>query len=369
MVLTYENLLRFEDLTFSSNEKLQRLNTFTFLSFQDALHYLIRSNSLNGKTILIPSFYCDATICDMRKHGLRVVRCRMDRVRFDVDMVDFVTTLRNESPDIVLIYYFFGKTSALFQDRTWLQYLKPDGILISDCAHALLPQHHIEFITERHVYIDSTRKSTSCMMAHLVTPDGVTVVHGEVSRYSLFRYAVRALFWLKSSCLRLATLTGLRFLSVIGDRLFVLHDNLIGSATAAFAGFWWDAFIYRHIDFDRIKSHRTTLSEAYHSCLAPLADAGHLELFDLPIDEAGNLCFFFCTVADQTKLDPLLTHLSAEGYWVEALWDFSAQDGLTEDERAWASRVIVFPYSLRTQPSHVNHIASLMKDFLQRAAA
>lgn len=363
MVLTYENLLRLSDLRAIPCAALRPLNTFNFLSFQDALHYLIKTHHLTGKTILVPSFYCDATVDDMRKHGLNVVRCRTDHIRFDVDIADFEAKLRSESPDIVLIYYFFGKTSVLFQDRAWLQHLKPQALLISDLAHALLPHYRLDFLTERHFYIDSTRKSTSCMMAHLVMPPGAMVDSSFVVRLSLFRYAIRALFWLKSGCLRLSADTGLKCVADLGNRLYTLHDHWIGSPMAAFAGFRWDAFQYCHIDFDKIRMHRTMLYDVYRQHFAAIGRAGYLQLFDIPKDEAGNLCFFFAAVADLAQRDALLALFQSQGYWVENLWDFDIQQDISAEDQQWARRVIVFPYSLRTQPHHVEHIATLAKTF------
>lgn len=362
MVLTYENLLRLSDFKVIPCA-VRNLNTFNFLSFQDALHYLIRAHRLTGKTILVPSFYCDATVDDMRKHGLNVVRCRTDHIRFDVDIADFEAKLRSESPDIVLLYYFFGKTSVLFLDRAWLQHLKPQALLISDFAHALLPHHRLEFLTERHLYIDSTRKSTSCMMAHLVMSPGITVDSAFVVRFSLFRYALRALFWLKSGSIRLATRTNLNFVGALGNCLFTLHDHWIGSSMAAFAGFWWDDLLYCHIDFDKIKMHRTMLYDLYCQHFAAIGCAGHLQLFDIPQHEAGNLCFFFVAVADLSQRDALLFLFQSQGLWVEKLWNFDVQYDISAEDQHWASRVIVFPYSLRTQPRHVEHIAALAKTF------
>lgn len=361
MVLTYENLLRFRDLKISSCVALNSLNRFSFLSFQDALHYLIRSHRLIGKTILVPSFYCDATINDMHKHGLRVVRCKTDHDKFDVDYEDFLKKISSESPDVVLIYYYFGKSSVLLQRRSWLNHIKPTAVLISDFAHSLLPHHRIEFLTERHLYIDSTRKTTSCMMAHLVMPSGLQVDTALVSRFSLFRYAIRILFALKSSCLRLATVTEMELFSKAGNYLYSLHDQLIGSTAEAFAGFSWDSFVYRHIDFERIRDHRLSLHKLYLANLADLSRAGHLKLFEVPAESAGTHCFFFVTISDAAKRALVLAILQKHGYWSEALWNFDVQRDIDDSEREWAKSVIVLPYSTRTLPRHVEHMALLMK--------
>lgn len=94
-----------------------------------------------------------------------------------------------------------------------------------------------------------------------------------------------------------------------------------------------------------------------------MSRAGHLQFFDVPPEEAGMLCFFFATVTDLAQRDSLLALLRGQGYWVEILWNFDVQQDLAEEDRRWAKRVIVFPYTLRTQPRHVEHIATLTKIF------
>src|SRR5688500_15962589 len=107
MTLTCENLLPWSYYRTRTDPALSRLRSIDFLSFQDALHYLVRAFDLAGQKIVLPAFYCDATLKDIEKHGLHIVLCPVDRAGFDVDPGRFEELLRAERPGIVLIYNFF----------------------------------------------------------------------------------------------------------------------------------------------------------------------------------------------------------------------------------------------------------------------
>lgn len=363
MIITYENLLRISDYQLHPCKKLTDLHFFNFLSFQDAVHYLIKAYQLQGKKVLLPVFYCDATIKDLEKHGLQVHLCQIDYKNFDVDMTDFQSKLRSEQPDIIIVYNFFGKNSQLYNDRAWLQQLKPGAFIISDFAHSLIPNHNIEFLNERHFYIDSTRKTTSQMMAHLIMPKGTTINKAFIVDYSRFKLGIRILFFLKSWCLWFATFFNMKFFSTLGTWFYILHDNSIGSPQAAFSGFGWDSFLYHHINFKKIRNHRCLLYQEYKKKLGPLAHQGHIELFNLPAEEEKNICFFFFRIIQEGSVADILKFLQDHGYWAEVLWNFDAIKNMSHQDREWAKSIVVLPYTIRTTPHHIKGIATLLETF------
>jgi len=359
-VLSYENLLTpaWFRRHVPTTPVLQ--DSYAFLSFQDAMHYLIRTCQWQGKTLLLPAFYCEATVADFRKHGLQVVFCDIDRQRLDVDVDHFSQLLQEVQPDLVLLYHFFGKESRLYQDRSWLQDLKQDAWLITDGAHAWLEQHSVEFFTPRHVYIDSTRKTCACMMAHLILPAGMTVQPEGVSRWAVFRFQIRALFAVKTVCLRLATFWQLDWAATLADKLYGMHDDLIGSPVKAYAGFAWDAWWYAHMDIQAIAAYRQEVWQWYLDEFTDLIDAGLLQIFDMPDHERARCCFFFVKLNMANQQD-LLKTLQGEGYWVDVLWRFQLLEGVSQEFRDWASTVVVFPLTVNTRPGHVKAMAELMR--------
>lgn len=363
MILTYENLLRFSDFKWRANPQLKALNIYNFLSFQDALHYLIKTYQWQNKTILLPAFYCDATIHDMKKHGLNVRLCKIDKKNFDVDLADFKSILKNEKIDIALIYNFFGKNSRLYSDSSWREYLQKDMVLISDFAHSLIPNHKIEFITEKHFYIDSTRKTTCRMMANLIMPTQYQLDNKYVTKFSAFKFTIRGLFFLKSWSLRIATRFNLNSCVDFGMWLYGLHDNAIGSRINAFTGFTWDKFLYHRIDFAKINQHRKSLQTCYISTLQNLVDQKHIELFPLTEQEAGNACFFFLRIINSQAIIPAITLLQKNGIWAEVLWNFDEISEMSLEDKAWAKSMIVLPYSLHTKPKHIQKIATLLEEY------
>ncbi len=358
MVLTYENLLTFSDFNFAANKNLKQLNSYAFLSFQDALHYLIKAYALKDKTILVPAFYCDATIHDMEKHGLHVELCAIDHKNFDVDVSHFIENLRLHQPDIIIIYNFFGKNSILYSQDEWKKYLKPDVIIISDFAHALIPNHKIEFINQSHFYIDSTRKTTCRMMANFIAPPNVKINKRFIVGLSAFRFFIRALYLIKSMCLRLATRFNSKFISNLGMKFYILHDKYIGSPINSFKGFWWDKFLYRRIKFEKIRQHKKYLYQVYQSQFAQLANDGHIEIISTDEDQE-NICFFFVRILN-ANVAHFSQWLQEKGFWVDTLWDFDAIKNISKEDKQWAKSIVVLPYTLRTKSQHIEQMASLM---------
>lgn len=363
MIITYENLLTLSHFKLKSCKKLCRLNSAHFLSFTDALHYLINAYKLENKKILIPAFYCDVVIKDIESHKLNVKLCRIDRKNFDVDIGDFINQLEIEQPDIVLIYNFFGKNSHLYNDLNWTNLLKKDAIIISDLAHSLLPNHNIVFLNKKHFYIDSTRKTTSQMMANLIMPPSIRINKSLISSRYTFRIILRVIFLIKSWSLRIAVALNSQLFSKIGMKLYIYHDKYIGAPKFAFKAFWWDRLFYNHINFEKIKKNRRNLYREYNTRLTPLSEQGHIELFKLSDIEKENICFFFIRIINPIQTTPIITLLQKHGFWAEVLWDFDRIKDITTSDKDWAKSIIVMPFTLSTKAEHVQSMVSLMEKF------
>ena len=359
-MLSYENLLTPAYFRRRIPAAYALTGSHAFLSFQDAMHYLIRELDWAGKTLLLPAFYCEATVADYRKHGLKVVFCEIDRQTLDVDVDSFRQMLRDTRPDLVLLYHFFGKQSRLYTERSWLDELKAEAWLITDCAHAHMEHHSLERLSPRHIYLDSTRKTSTCMMSHMLLPPGMSLQQQGVSRWAWFRFSIRLLFAIKTICLRLASFWNWRWAASLGDTLYGWHDDMIGSRVQAFAGFAWDRWWYAHMDIPAIGKYRVRVWQWYLNEFADLAGAGHVQIFDMDAAERSRCCFFFVKLncVDQ---DALLDKLHEAGYWVEVLWRFQLLDGVPAEFRDWASTVVVLPLTINTRQEHIRAMAAIFR--------
>lgn len=371
MPVTCENLLPLSAVKINETYSFDDISSYTFLTFQDAFLYLVLAHDLRGKKLLAPTFYCDITLGAMQKMGLEVILCRNDPKSFDVDIDDFERKLKDHEPDIVIIYNYFGKTSRLYRDRRWLKLVKPAAVLVSDFAHTLIPSQPIEFLSERHFYIDSTRKPVSCMMAHLLAPKSHLFRKDIVNTRAFFRIGFLAVYLLRNACFRLGTRIGSNTLVKMGMYLFVLHDKFVWPPNTCFGGFWWDELLYKHIDFERIYRHRAALFREYESRFSTIQDKGYIELFDIPDEERKNICFYFLRVKDVAVIDSLLNFLQERGYWSDRLWEFDldAFYRLPESELAWAKSIVVFPFTLSTRPAHIAKMASAVEEFFENPSS
>lgn len=342
-----------------------RFRVINFLSFQDAFDYLIKAYSLQNQKILLPSFYCDATVRNMSEK-LRVILCSVDRERFDVDYDDFVDKVRSEKPRVIILYNFLGMNSLLYRKRDWLRFVPEDTIIVSDFAHSLLPNHRLPFLSKNHFYIDSARKCTPFMIAHLIVPEGFVLQKKLIRPFNMFKIYVRLLFFLKNKLFRLAQWTRSAILEHIATAISIEHNRLIGERVTPNRAFSLDHLFYCHINFERIVEHRRLLFHTYRKTFKKIK-CPHIQQFNVPATEAGNLCFYFMRIPSRF-IPGLRQYLSERGYLIDQIWDFENFDGLNEHFREWAKSIVLFPYSMHTRPSHVRKMAELITTYFRTCA-
>jgi hypothetical protein len=342
-----------------------RCRVINFLSFQDAFDYLIKAYSLEGQKILLPSFYCDATVRNMSEK-LRVILCQVDRERIDVNYDDFVEKIRLEKPRVIILYNFLGMNSLLYRKRDWLRYVPEDTVIISDFAHSLLPNHRLLFLSKNHFYIDSARKCTPFMIAHLIAPEGFVLQKNLIRPFNMFKIYVRLLFFLKNKLFRLAQWTKSTILEHIATAISIEHNRLIGERITPNRAFSLDHLLYCHINFERIVEHRRMLFHTYRKTFRK-AKCPHIQQFHIPESEAGNLCFYFMRIASPF-IPGLRQYLSEKGYLIDQIWDFEKFEGINEHFREWAQSIVLFPYSMHTRPSDVRKMAEFITHYFRTHA-
>lgn len=360
LVSCWDNLLTVDALTGHKWPWDDKYDIHNFLSFGDAFDYLIKAFSLEGEKILMPAFYCDATIRKISQQ-LKIVFTRIDREEFDVLYDDFLSKVKREKPRVILIYNFLGKNSILYRRTDWLRHISPDTIIISDFAHSLLPNHSITFFTENHFYIDSARKCTPFMIGHLIAPKGYRLQKEHIKPFSIFKIYARLLFLLKNRAFRLALWSGSGFFSRIANNLSSRHNQIIGEKNTPNLAFNVDHLLYSHINFDRVVTHRKMLFKTYGRMLRNFKSP-FVRCFDIPESEAGNICFYFMSI-DPHFIDDLTGYFLENGFVIEQLWDFDSVNGRDENFRKWARSIVIFPYSMHTRVSDVENMCRLLRAF------
>lgn len=131
-----------------TSELPQHLHRSFYLSWEDALWHLLRVYKMkSGSTALIPEFYCGNVIEHMQEHGL-IVETYPVNEKLQTPVKDFVTALKQGSPDIVIIFHAVGITNPLtLQAQEWLTTMGKDAILIEDCVHNIIDPQKARFLT------------------------------------------------------------------------------------------------------------------------------------------------------------------------------------------------------------------------------
>jgi len=335
----------------------------SFLSFIDAFEYLVQHFAFQKETLLLPSLYCQETSAHFRRH-FNLVFYKIDPETLDADPADFMQKLQSEHPRVVLIYNVLGRETLLHKQTDWVRFLRGDALLISDMAHSLLPLHPLTVLHPNHFYIDSARKCTPYMVAHLVCPPGFSVDTGRIRCISWYSIKASFLFFLKQWILRLHRLTGIAWLAHVSERVFLLHNDAIGISAIPHAAFPWDRVLYGHLRYERIAEKRAALWGAYNEVLCRRNPKG-MRFYDLSPVARGQVCYYFISVPPASA-HALVLYAAKRNVLIDQLWDMSGVRELPEDLRTFGSSIMVLPLTPSMQESDAVHMANVVCDYFEQ---
>lgn len=342
--------------------ELRDRDVLSFLSFEDALVFLFDVLGVGrDDTVLLPGFYCEDVTANIAKR-CKVQHYAIDEDRLDADVSDFRDQLKTAQPRVVFLYNVFGKETELHERTEWLQDLRDDAIVISDMAHSLLPFHALNALMPRHFFIDSARKCTPCMVAHLVCPPGFTPPSQGASPWRWYPVRARVLFGLIALCMRLHVVTTVRSFARIADVLFILHNGMIGETNVACRSFAVDERRYRRLHFDRIAKIREQLWAVYDRTFATL-DTTHVRRFILNPKSVREMCYY-CLAIPPDAVPGFLKYMEDNRVIADQLWDMDRIPGLTPRMHQLGSSIVVFPLTPDMTEGDAQTIAVIASDYL-----
>jgi hypothetical protein len=321
--------------------------------------------NLHGHTILLPSFYCEDTVEFCRRFA-EVAFYRMDWTKLETDKDSFIDALKQHQPKFVVIYNVFGKDSFLHEDVSWLPYLPKDSVIISDCAHSLMPLHFLHPLTSRHFFIDSARKCTPFMFSQCVCPNNEYKSTGNISYINMYTIRARLLFQFKQILASLHFATGLGFLANWSEAVFMIHNSIIGLENNSHAAYRYDIIGYAHIDFNKVADSRYRLWTAYISEFSkdqsPLFD-----FFKLTTSQIKQMCYFPLRV-NRKYIPDLIEYCLTMDVMVDRLWDLEKTVGLPKEELKQGMEIIVLPLTPSMETKDAMRVASTLINYCRTVA-
>ncbi len=285
----------------------QNISSNYYLSWEDGLWDVLPSlGILPGSTILLPDFYCPDVINNIQQHGYKVTSYPLDS-DFQISKAQFLKIYRQTKPVLVIFFHVSGITNLLSLDQSLIQLLSQKSYVLCDCVHRIVSTHDLSLLSNRYFILDSLRKNTplsgSCLYC---TKDFYNQLATPRIKNTSYTIRVTLLYWLY----RLIHLTGVAIKSkslvkYANARPLKTHDDLVGDSLPGNGGMPWTPLLHRHLDLEKIKSHKSTQAKYYLKYLSSLPiprikdrDLGELHAFPLVIKNP-------LAVKIKAKLEPL----------------------------------------------------------------
>jgi hypothetical protein len=342
-----------------------------FLSYEDALWSLLLSRSAQKQAqetrVLLPDYYCMETVEFLRKRGCEILFYPVDaQLCHDEDA--FYCALQDHQPDLIVLYHILGREPKLKHDLKWLTLLKPDAILIEDCAHCLLDHKQIRFLCQYHYYIDSLRKVSPLQGARIFAAQANLLPsvgwHWDLHRwhtawlYLMWRMSLQGVRFLHNIRIPLFGHKAIsRALWQYSEYLFELHNERVGGADRPLAGFLIDQCLVQHIDLCKIKAHKRWLGVRYHAMLSRLSQLSP-QLRPIAFDEGDWESLKFYPIAiSKTESAKLLNFLAQRNIYLDVLYPDSPHC----QERDY----LMLPMSLHTKSHAIEELCFALHRYME----
>jgi hypothetical protein len=129
----------------------------TYLSWEDGLWDIIRSYSIQKKSIiLVPSFFCVDVMNNMKDHGLVPIYYEVNEM-LQPNLEQLEELIFKIKPSILVLFHAVGITNKSI-NKVFFKRI-PQGIfIIEDCVHRITNPQEVKIFDERHFIINSFRK-------------------------------------------------------------------------------------------------------------------------------------------------------------------------------------------------------------------
>jgi hypothetical protein len=151
------------------NPPNSNLDSYFYLSFEDALWDFLSHKVKPGGTLLFGEFFCVDVWDNCRAHGYKVETYTVEEdLQTKPDNLYAAIELYN--PDAIFVFHPLGIHNQLLTQELFQRY---QGIVIEDSVHRIVEPTKIQLLSDRHIIIDSTRKLTPLPGSQIWAQQGI----------------------------------------------------------------------------------------------------------------------------------------------------------------------------------------------------
>jgi len=243
---------------------------YYYWSWEDGLWDLLKKKHVEkGSTILVPDFYCQDVIDNIRLHGYIVSLYKLDQ-HFQIKKQALLGSLHRHHPAVVIVFHAAGIASTVIGKSSLIHKITKKALLIEDCVHQMLDPQTVKPVNERHFLMDSLRKVTPLYGSFLYgTKKGMQFTQ---TKNFLSWYTVRTtlLYLLFRLTLVAAYVVNKPTLAVFAHkRILKNHDDIVGD-TDAHRGIWMIAWMSQWLNREALERVKREQVKQYEHMLHPL---------------------------------------------------------------------------------------------------
>jgi hypothetical protein len=252
-----------------------------YLSWEDALWDLIDHVFTGKATILVPEFFCDDVVGNMKAHGNTVHFYPVGK-DLQTQPSQFIDCLNRYSPDIVIIFHAVGITNTLISHyNSWKDSIQKHTVILEDCVHRIIRPNDISLLQKRHVLIDSLRKVMP-LQGSFIYGSPRFLTYDPPRMYVGLRYRIMVFFFFLLYQAALLTKQ-----NSLAEWAMIQGYTIIGDHTAGVGGDIIFRTLFRHIHIQRIREIKKRQTELYIAKLhAIIRDSSGF--FSIPFTESDK---------------------------------------------------------------------------------
>ena len=301
-----------------------RLKRLFYLSWEDALWDLLPQLEIKrGDTILLPNFYCQDVINNIKTHGYKVALYPLDD-NFQVSETKLLSIYNKIIPSIVILFHACGITSSISQNQVILKHILTKSVLIEDSVHRVIDSSKIKLLQGRHLVIDSLRKNIPLPGSFVYFSSDSKMVLA-IPHTNSVSYSLKVMIYYGLYRIVLATGVSLHLKSVIKfahHTILGLHDELVGDSITGNSGSPWISWIHKYINISKVRSHKINQVLAYQKLLQPIIANPKIKIPNINRRDFGELHAFPVIVLTplSDKIESALLPINVWAKFTDSQW-------------------------------------------------
>lgn len=343
----------------SFEKKKYFFKKYFFLSWSEAMLFLFKHHKVSREDyLLLPNFFCPATLAFLAKNG-KVLFYEIND-DFSVNKESYFLQIEKFKPKVIVNFSLVGFNLNEDEEKKLQALVSNEAILIEDYAHQIIDAEPKKLFTG-HYYIDSIRKHSSLLGAHLVNFEGR--VEG-VERFNWYKFLCQFYRFCQNFCFLTAKIFSSTALYKMGYWFFLKLDEIVGESPVSTFGPIFSFHLYNLLDLKKINKNCRELLLSYNTKFNFFPKKYLTTLNDDILASSGLVSCYPVLINSEIKND-LLKFLNEYKIFAEELWEYEETNFGHLLNKKLYEQLVIFPLSSYLRETDIKRIQLVVENYLK----